>query len=1310
MGRDDVFSQLRRLEGQLGQAMRRDRFRLLRSLRAVARNLDRDRGDAVRQLARLGEQLERSIALRRTRAASVPALGYDDDLPITACRHQIAGAIREHPVVIVCGETGSGKSTQLPKICLGLGRGVGGSIGHTQPRRIAARSIAARVAEELGVALGRAVGFKTRFAEAVGPETLVKVMTDGILLAETQSDRFLDQYDTIILDEAHERSLNIDFLLGYLKRLLPKRPDLKLIITSATLDAVRFSRHFTVRGRPAPVVEISGRSWPVEIRYRPPVADQEGEEPELVDAVLAAVDELAAIDAGDILVFMPTERHIHETAKALRGHAIPGDGPGRRTEILPLYARLPGKEQQRVFQPHRHRRIVIATNVAESSLTVPGVRYVIDPGTARISRYAPRSRTQRLPIEAVSQASADQRAGRCGRLGPGICIRLYSQADYEARDRYTPPEIQRTNLASVILQTKALHLGPIERFPFLDPPRRQWIRDGQKTLFEIGAVDEGGRLTEIGRRLSRLPVDPRIGRMILAADDDGCLSEMLIIAAALEIRDPRERPLDKQEAADEAHARFAHGESDFLTYLALWDFYHRLKETLSRSQLRRACRQHFLSHNRLREWSDIHRQLREWAHQAGLKPGRRRDEYEPIHRAILTGMLSGIAMRTGPYEYRAAGGGTFHLWPGSATFSRRPDWIVAAERVETTRRYLRTCAPVDPAWIERLASHLVKRTYHDPHWDPGAASAMAYEQVSLFGLPIVARRRVPYPPVAPKTARAMLIQHGLVEGQLDLQAEFLRHNRQLIKHVERLQAKTRRNDLLLGEWAQFDFYDRQLPDDVCDGRRLQSWLRRARRRNARVLFMEPRDLLREDPGPAVADRFPDTLPAGSTALPLDYRFQPGTEQDGVSVRVPLQALGQLDPRRLEWLVPGLLEEKIAALVKTLPKPIRRPLVPAMDTARRLARTIPFGQGDLLQVVAGELTRMAGQVVSPDMFDLERLPPHLRMNVQVIAQDARVVAEGRDVQRLRRKLGDRLSQCLAAVDDPAWNRDGLTTWDFDRLPERVELCREGLTVCGYPMLIDRGSSVSLRLAPTARQARHYHRGGLRRLFVLAAQRPLRQQVAWLPDLDRLRVYAASIPQFDLQNSLVELLADRAFFDHDTFPATREEFARRVEEARQRIGMAVQEVVELVGPLLESYHHARLALEKATRPIWAYAAEDIRQQMAELLRPDFLTATPWDWLRHYPRYFRGISYRLERLAAGSLQRDRRHTEEIQQLWSQYLERANASRGRGLHDLQLDRYRWMLEEYRISCFAQPLGTALTISRKRLDRQWQLTQDPGG
>ena len=1280
------------------QALGRDRAALRDQLAAIERR-QRSGQPFDRGLGQFTARLKESVALRAARAASVPALNFPEELPISARRDEIAQAIAAHPVVIVCGETGSGKSTQLPKICLGLGRGIDRLIGHTQPRRIAARSVAARIAEELRAPLGGLAGFQVRFADATSARTCVKVMTDGILLAELQSDPRLDAYDTIIIDEAHERSLNIDFLLGCLKGILARRSDLKLIVTSATIDAARFAAHFPGPDGPAPIVEVSGRAYPVEVRWRPLVDDEESGEPDEERALLNAVDELASDEPGDILIFMPTERDIHEAAKLLRKRPLPGDDPTRGPEILPLYARLSTAEQQRVFQPHARRRVVIATNVAESSLTVPGIRGVIDTGTARISRYAPRSKTQRLPIEAVSQASADQRKGRCGREGPGICIRLYGEDDYLQRERYTPPEIQRTNLAAVILQTLAFRLGDIETFPFLDPPRNESIRDGYKTLFELGAIDEDRRLTEIGRRLSRLPVDPRIGRIILAAVEENCLHEALIIAAALELQDPRERPLEKQQAADERHAQFAAPDSDFMGYLRLWDFYHGLREKLSRNQLRKACQQNFLSYNRLREWSDVHLELLRLTEQAGLRQRPRRDEYDPIHRAVLAGLLSSIACRSERRDYTTAGGATFQIWPGSAAVVAQPQWLVAAEMLETSRRYLRCCARIDPRWIEPLAGHLVNRSYSDLEWDARHGSAVAFERVSLFGLTIVPRRRVNYGSVDPDAAREMLIRHGLIEGQLQPPPEFHIRNERLRSELEDLQKKLRRADLLVDDWARERFYQKRVPREAYDAVRLRKWLRGASPAERAWLEMTKADLLREGTPELGPEAFPDRLAIAGVEMPLAYHFEPGSDDDGVTISVPVEALGQLDPQRLGWLVPGLLEQKVVALIRALPKELRRPFAPVPDTAQSVVAALRFGEGDLLAAVAAVLSRLGGVGVSPQSFQADKLGDELRMNIRVLDVDGQALASGRDLGALRRELGGALAETISAIEDQQWSREGLTDWDFDDLPKEATVRRGKLAVTAYPALVDAGQTASLRLMESAARAEQATRGGLRRLFFLAARRELKTQAQWLPEVEKVRLHAASLAGFKFDEVMPLLLADRAFLADRPLPRSRVEFVARLAEGRERIGVAVQETAKLLPALFTAYHQARLAIEQMKNPRWRFAADDAGAQLAELLRPGFLAATPWIWLQHYPRYLRAIAARLERVGP----RDEEQCRDVQARWQSYLARAAEHEKLGLVDPELAIYRWMLEEYRVSLFAQKLGTSLTVSAARLDRQWQ-------
>ncbi len=1289
------------INAAIERAMMPDQFRLRQRLRSL-QQVGADAKTLDTRLAQIAAQVEQSVVRRQERLRCLPRITYDESLPIHARRAEIAAALRDHPVIIVCGETGSGKSTQLPKICLEMGRGVDGAIGHTQPRRLAARSIATRLAEELGSPLGQEVGYKIRFTDRTRSETYVKLMTDGILLAETQHDRFLNQYDTIILDEAHERSLNIDFLLGYLKRLLPRRPELRLMITSATIDAARFSEHFPSAKGAAPIVEVSGRGYPVEVRYRPLEADDEGEEPELGDQIVSAVEELTRDQGGDILVFLPTERDIRETATVLARYAQRRQRP---LELLPLYARLPANQQNLVFAPHPHQRVVLATNVAESSLTVPGIRAVVDTGTARISRYSPRSKVQRLPIESVSQASADQRLGRCGRIGPGIGIRLYSQDDYLARDKYTTPEIRRTNLASVILQTMALKLGAIEEFPFLDPPRSDAIRDGYKTLFELGAIDRHRQLTAIGQELSRWPVDPRVGRMILAADDHGCLEEMLIIASGLEVQDPRERPAEKAQLADQCHAPHADSSSDFFSLLKLWDFYHHLKETLSRNQLSKACHQNFLSYNRLREWADIYRQLRQIVEESGRKLHPRRDDYDAVHRALLTGLLSGIAYRGDTYEYTGAGGNKLHLWPGSALFQERPKWIVAAELVETTRRYCRVVARINPDWIEPLAAHLVSQSYSEPHWDRRSGSAMVYQRVSLFGLLIVPRRRVPLGPVDPDTARQLFIQHGLVEGDLPGQLALLDHNRAVLKEIEALAAKQRRSDWIVGQQAVYQYYDQHLPTHVVDLQRLKSWLRNAGDGKQSALRMRREDLLPEAADDDPSKQFPDHMALTKARFPLRYRFVPGDSQDGVTVTVPKHAINQVSKEQIDWLVPGRLEEKITALIRSLPKSIRRCLVPAPDMARQAAEQLRFGEGPFLPTLARALEQISGETVPADAFQLDRLPPHLVMKVRVVDDDGSTLAVDDSLERLRDSFGSQAEGASGHIDDSAWDRPPTSDWDFGDLPKEVTVKRGGVRVSAYPAVLEQQDRVVVRLLDTLDRAELESRAGIRRLYYLAERKSLQAHVAWLPRLRDVKLLSASlITSRELDTQLALLIADRAFLGDQALPRCEADYRQRLGDAAERASLAVQQIATLVYPLFESYHAARLALEKLPASRFPAAAEDVRQQLARLLPTGFLTSTTWTWLQHFPRYLAATAHRIEKLTQGGQARDAQGMAQLQPWLDQYLQRCESHRQRGAVDPQLILFRWMLEEFRVSLFAQQLGTATTVSTPRLEKQWLL------
>jgi ATP-dependent helicase HrpA len=1275
---------------------------------------------------------------------------YPAELPITAHREQIVSMLREHQVIVVCGETGSGKSTQLPKFCLEAGLAAHGMIGHTQPRRLAARSIAARIAEELETTGDSRVGYKIRFGDQTSPQTLIKLMTDGILLAETQSDRMLNAYSAIIIDEAHERSLNIDFLLGYLRGVLDRRPDLRLIITSATIDADRFAEHFGVDNVPAPIITVEGRGYPVETRYLPwTTVSKTAEDPEddydLARHVIAGLDVVTRCGEGDVLVFLPTERDIREVSHRAAGH-YKRLGLASRVDNLPLYARLPQSEQQRIFHPTGDkRRIVFATNVAESSLTVPGIRYVVDSGTARISRYSARSKVQRLPIEPVSRASADQRAGRCGRVAPGVCVRLYDQADYESRDAFTTPEIRRTNLASVILQTKTLKLGDIESFPFLDPPRPEAVREGLRTLREIGAIDHEERLTEIGRTLGRMPVDPRVGRMIIAAHQFGVLPEVLVIAAAIEIQDPRERPPDKRQAADEVHKQFQDGRSDFLSYLKLWRFYQARREDVSRSKLDRVCRTHFLSAQRMREWADVYRQLKEMTAQQFGNNRKRitigdarfdediekvipEDRYATIHQAILTGTLSGVALAGDKNEYTGAGGLKLFLWPGSGVFAAKPKWIVAGELVETTKQYARTVASIQPQWIEQLAEHLVKRNYNDPHWSSKSGAAFCYENVSLFGLPIVNRRRIPLAPIDPSTARELLIEHGLVENELTTTSKAILHNRTLAQLISELAAKTRSREFVVDPYDVRDFYVNRLPESVYDRARLEKldresppppWVKQLTTSEALAkwlekppaldepsngLFMRPEDLIKTA-APVEADAFPDELVIGETRLPLEYRFEPGSERDGVSVTIHQSALSQISNERLGWLVPGLLEAKLIALIKALPKRIRRNLVPAADVAKLIAKELApqYGKVPFMPAVCAAMSRRAEMPVTENDFTDDKVEDHLEFLIHVIDDEGKTVAKSRSANELKSlAVADAKQQFAAApsISDMVWSRESMKTFDIDEIPLQIVRQRGGVQVAQFPALVDCGTHAATRLFSDEPSAQVAMQGGLTRLFSLTERKELRSQVRWIPGLAEAKIRLAPIiPAAQFEDALVDLLARRAFVEGEKSIRTKAAFDRLASERGKRVAIAAQEVAPWLVPLAESYQAARKAWEGMAGPRAGAVIADIRNQVQWLTPAGFMSITPWMWLKHYPRYFQGIAYRLEKLRSGAAGRDDESMKLVQDLWKRWL--TQLPEHERAPETQIgSEFRWTAEELRVSLFAQPLGTSVKASPQRCEK----------
>jgi ATP-dependent helicase HrpA len=1274
-------------------------------------------------LARLWQALDASRTALARRRAQVPEIQYPPELPVSERRDEVAALIGRHQVIVLCGETGSGKSTQLPKICLGLGRGVLGRIGHTQPRRIAARSLAARVSQELGTEPGTLVGYKVRFHDRVRPETSIKLMTDGILLAEIQHDRLLREYDTLIIDEAHERSLNIDFLLGYLRGLLPRRPDLKLIVTSATIDPERFARHFAdAEGRPAPVVEISGRTYPVEVRYRPPEQESAGErDEEMQQAISQAVDELAREGRGDVLVFLSGEREIRETAETLRKHHPPS------TEILPLYARQGPAEQARVFQQHGTRRVILATNVAETSLTVPGIHYVVDPGFARISRYSHRSKVQRLPVERVSQASANQRRGRCGRVASGVCIRLYTEDNFAARAPFTEPEIRRTNLAAVILQMKLLGFGAIEAFPFVDPPDARLVSDGYRTLEELAAIDAEGRLTGLGRQLAQLPVDPRIGRMLLASAEQGCLAQMLVIAAGLSVQDPRERPLEKRQAADEIHATFHQEDSDFLAFLNLWRFLEEERKHLTKNKFRKLCQRHFLSWSRVLEWHDVHAQLRTQMAELGFRENQSEAGYDAIHQALLPGLLSNIGFRDEGREYQGARNARFHIHPSSGLFEKGPKWIVAAERVETTRQYGRIVARVQPAWIERAGAHLAQRSYAEPHWQPKSGQVAAYEKVTLFGVTIVPKRRVNYGPINPAEAREIFLRFALAGGDFETRAPFWRHNRELIEYVQHLEAKSRRRDILVDEEAIYAFYAERVPSGVYSTPQFEKWLRGATRKDPKLLHMRMADVMRRDAAEVTAQAFPDTLQVGATALPLEYHFDPGRAGDGVTLVVPVPLINQVSPERCEWLVPGLLEERITALLRGLPKQTRKAFVPIPETAARLATRLRPSDRPLVQAVAEALREMTGVQVPEDAWDEAGVPDHLRMKLRLVDEEGRRVAVGDDLRSLQRQFGGTGSRAFAHIPTQGLERDGITRWDFGVLPESIDLQRGGIRLRGYPALVDRGASVAIRVLDSQEGAARATRAGLRRLFLLGLGGELRYLRRGLPGLDRMRLQYAKAPvpapedadlseadpgdqaqdgrglqPPDLADELIALVLDLTFVAGMAPVRDPAAFAARLAAGRPRLMPVAGEVCELAGRILERYQGARKRLSGITQVNWMPSVLDLAGQLDALVYRGFLEQVPYERLRAYPRYLRAAEARAEKLvhAAG---KDQQRMGEMAPLLGKWRERAGAARAAGRRDPRLEEIRWMLEELRVSLFAQQLGTAYPVSVKRIEARWR-------
>ena len=1302
-------------------------------------------------------------------AQPIPTIEFPESLPVSARRDEIARAIDAHQVVIVCGETGSGKTTQLPKIALQLGRGLGaggrGLIGHTQPRRIAASSVAKRIAMELNSALGEVVGYKVRFQDRLHPGASVKLMTDGILLAETQSDPLLRGYDTLIVDEAHERSLNIDFLLGHLKQILAKRPDLKVIVTSATIDAERFAAHFAGAAGPAPVIQVSGRLYPVEVRWRP---FEDSKSYGLDDAIADAVDELWRDGgAGDVLVFLPGEREIRDAADHLRQHfaraqrggaAAGGPLRGPVPEVLPLFARLSQAEQDRVFEPGNGRRIVLATNVAETSLTVPGIRYVVDSGLARVKRYSYRSKVEQLQIEPIAQAAADQRAGRCGRVADGICIRLYDEAGFAARPAFSDPEILRSSLAGVILRMKSLELGAVEDFPFLEAPPRKAIADGYALLAELGAVNEANDLTTVGQALARLPLDPRVGRMILEACDRQALAEVLIVAAALSGQDVRDRPLEQQQAADEKHKKFDDERSEFVGTLKLWRWIEEGrgvhghaprkaegaegadKHKLSNRQQEQRLRDHFISPRRVREWRDIHSQLHTVVAEHGWRLNGAPATYEQIHLSMLAGLLGNIGVKAEDDEfYLGARGIRFWRHPGVHLSKKPGRWIVAAELVDTTRLYGRGIAAIEAHWLPLIGGHLLKKQLLEPHWERKAAEVVALERATLYGLVVYANKRVNFGRVDPGAAREIFIRRALVEGDWDTKLPFLAHNRKLIQQVQELEHKSRRQDVLVDDALIFAFYDQQLPAEVCSGASLERWFRDEVKRQPRLLQLTREELMRHEAAGITTDAFPKLVRLGGVDCAASYLHEPGDERDGLTVTVPIYALNQASDERCEWLVPGMLQPKLMALLKSLPGKPRARLQPLGETAEALARELPFGQGSLVDALLDAVRAKTQLPLQRADFKLDMLPPHLFMNLRIVDEHGRQLGMGRHLAALKAELGaqarsafqalavlkrpaaapaapptaaavpgegrgvqatiaTRVAASAASAQAQAQAPERYTAWSFSELPELMELERGAQTLIGFPALIDRGGWVEIEVFDEPEVAATRHRAGLRRLVALATKEPLKYLEKNIPDLQRLGALYMSLGTLEeLRQQIVDVALDRAFLA-EPLPADAKAFDARVAEGRARLNLIAQEVARAVGAVLADHAAASRKLKDSRPP--KEVADDIAAQLQRLVSKRFVADTPYAQLQHLPRYLKAIVMRLDKLKADS-GRDAARMAEARGAEARWLKRVVELKGR--RDVRLDEYRWLLEELRVSLFAQELRTPQPVSAKRLEKAWQ-------
>ena len=1312
------------LFSQLIDIMLVDKRRLSARIHGIGKIKSQEAQQAVAD--EIQQQIEQARVRVESRKSAVQnPIVFPESLPVSQRKAEIEKLLSEHQVIVVAGETGSGKTTQLPKMCLELGFGNLGTIGHTQPRRIAARSVAARIAEELQTELGDLVGYKVRFNDQISDNTQIKLMTDGILLAEIQTDRFLNQYSCLIIDEAHERSLNNDFILGYLKQLLPRRPDLKVIITSATIDVERFSKHFNN----APIIEVSGRTYPVEVRYRP-VAEEDDQDQ--LQGILNAVDELQAEGRGDILIFMNGEREIRDTAEALQKQNL------KHTEILPLFARLSAQEQNKIFHPSGLNRIVLATNVAETSLTVPGIKYVIDPGTARISRYSYRIKVQRLPIEPISQASANQRKGRCGRVSEGICIRLYSEEDFNNRPEFTDPEILRTNLASVILQMTALGLDDIEAFPFVDAPDKRHIQDGVKLLEELGAIQpkkiksykndgarlptraqnltdestrqetrasestekkQGWELTPIGRQLAQLPVDPRLAKMLLSAVDFGSVYEVMIIVSALSIQDPRERPTDKQQASDEKHRRFADKKSDFLAFLNLWHYVQEQQKELTKNQFRRQCQKDFLNYLRIREWQDIYQQIRLAVREMGLSINSEKAEYQQIHTALLSGLLSHIGLKEAEkQQYLGARNAHFAIFPNSVLFKKQPKWVMAAELVETSKLWGRMVAEIEPEWIEPLAEHLTKKSYSEPRWSKSRGAVIADEKVSLYGVPIVAARPVNYGSIDPIVSREIFIQSALVEGDWNTKHKFFKQNQQLIREVEELEHKSRRRDILVDERTLFEFYDQRIGTEVVSQKHFDTWWKKAEKQDPELLNFERSFLINDDAEQVSKLDFPNFWHQGNLKLKLTYQFEPGTDADGVTVHIPLPLLNQVEMTGFDWQIPGLREELVIALIKSLPKSYRRNFVPTPNYAQAfLGRVVPL-EKPLLDTLIYELRRMTGVTVEAEHWNWEQIPSHLKMTFRVVDENGKKIAESMNLDELKFSLKDRVQESISAVADDGIEQSGLHIWSFAELPQCYEQKQRGFSVKAFPAIVDEKDAVGIKLFETEFEQAVAMQQGLRRLLLLNVPSPIKYLHEKLPNKAKLGLYFTPFGRvLDLIDDCIACAVDKLIADFGGFVWNQEDFDKLRDFVRENVNEVTVDIAQKVEQILTLTHQLNQRLKGKMDFTMAFALSDMKSQIAGLIYQGFVQKSGYARLPDLLRYLQAIDKRMDKLTQD-VNRDRAamlRVEQVQQAYQQLL--AKLPKSKPISD-EVAEIRYMIEELRVSLFAQQLGTKYQVSDKRV------------